>query len=106
MGHDDDRTRVDEHLRRSDELCSEEQVEDGERGEVPDQRERAVEGVLEEDDRDSGGEEGKRREHPHEPDEKLLHQDSAFQTETGVSYRSRSATGMRFTGGASSMSFV
>ena len=38
---------VDEHLRGGDELGRQQQVEHGERGEVPDQRERRVERVRE-----------------------------------------------------------
>ena len=45
--HHDDRARVDEHLRGRDELRRQQQVHDGERAEVPDQRERRVERVLE-----------------------------------------------------------
>jgi hypothetical protein len=43
-------TRVDEHLSRGDELRGEQEVEDGERGEVADQRERREERVSERDD--------------------------------------------------------
>ena len=51
--HHHHRARVDEHLRRRDELRREQQVEHGERAEVPDQRERRVERVAERDDRDA-----------------------------------------------------
>ena len=45
--HHHHRAAVDEHLRRGDELAAEQQVEHGERGEVPDQRERREERVAE-----------------------------------------------------------
>ena len=50
--HHHHRARVDEHLRGGDELRGEQQVEDRERAEVPDQRERRVERVRERDDRE------------------------------------------------------
>jgi hypothetical protein len=91
--HDDHGARVDEHLRRCDELGVEKQVEHGQRGQVPDKRERAVERVREEHDGEAAGEEGERRDDPDQPDEDVcgggrqddLRQDSAFQTGTGVS---------------------
>ena len=82
--HDHDRAGIDEHLRGRDELGRKEQVEDRERGEVPDQRERAVERVREEHDPDSGRKERRHGEYPDDPDEDL-HQDSVFQTGSGVS---------------------
>ena len=91
--HDHDGARVDEHLRGGDELGREQQIEDRERDEVPDQGERAVEGVREEHHGEAAGEERERRDDPDEPDEDVrgrggehdLGHDSAFQTDTGVS---------------------
>ena len=68
--HHHHRAGVDEHLGRGDELAREQQEEHGERGEVPDQRERRVERVREADDRErarQAGERGTTR----RPDEKL-----------------------------------
>ena len=48
--HDDDRSGVDEHLGGCHELRREQQVQDGERREIPDQRESAVERIREQDD--------------------------------------------------------
>ncbi len=71
--HDHHRARVDQHLRGGDELGREQQVEDGERAEVPDQRERRVERVRERDDRDARAEAGEGGEHPDGPDEEVRH---------------------------------
>ena len=60
---------VDEHLRGRDELGRQQQVEHGERAEVPDQRERRVERVRERDDRDGGAEARERGDDPHDPDD-------------------------------------
>ena len=91
--HDHDRPGVDDHLGTRDELTCQKQVEHRERGEVADQRQRAEERVGEEDDGDSGREQGERRDDPDDPDEDVrggggehgVHQDSALQTGIGVS---------------------
>ena len=64
---------VDEHLARRDELGREQQVEDRERGEIADQRERRVKGVGERDDRDARGEAAEGREDPDCPDDHVRH---------------------------------
>ena len=60
---------VDEHLRGRDELGREEQVQDRERGQVPDQRERRVEGVRERHHGDPRAEAREGGEDPDDPDE-------------------------------------
>jgi len=71
--HHHHRAGVDEHLRGRDELGRRQQEQDGERGEVPDQRQRGVERVREGDDGDAGAEAGERGEDPHRPDERVPH---------------------------------
>ena len=67
--HDDDGAGVDQHLRRGDELRRQQEVEDRQRGEVPDQRERGVERVGEADDRDRRCQARGRGHDPHDPDD-------------------------------------
>ena len=72
--HHHHRARVDEHLRGGDELGRGEQIEDGERGEVPDQRERGVERVREADDGDAGAEARAGGDQPDDPDQEIAHE--------------------------------
>ena len=52
--------------------------EHGERREVPDQRERRVEGVAEADDGERAGEAGEGCPEPHDPDEEVRHYECVF----------------------------
>ena len=58
---------VDQHLAGRDELAGEQQVEHGERREVPDQRERRVERVAEADDGERARQAGERGDEPDAP---------------------------------------
>src|SRR5919201_1729690 len=69
--HHHHRAAVDEHLRSRDELRRQQQVENGERREVPDQRERGEERVRERHDRDPGAEARERGTEPDDPDERV-----------------------------------
>ena len=71
--HDHHRAGVHEHLRGRQELRRQQEVEDGERGQVPDQREGGVERVREGDDGDAAPETGARRQEPHDPHEDVAH---------------------------------
>jgi len=71
--HHHHRAAVDEHLGRGDELPAEEQVEDGEGGEIADQSERREEGVREADDRERARQTAERGTDPHAPDEEVRH---------------------------------
>ena len=97
---------VDEDLRCRDELGRGEQEQHGERGEVPDQRERRVERVREADHGDARRDARERRHDPDHPDEEVAHQDDVLYAGIGVSKRSGSCTGTRLIGSVSSMSFV
>ena len=76
---------VDEHLSRRDELGGGEQEEDGERGQVADQRERREERVRERDDRDRRAEARRGRDDPDRPDEDVAHQELDRYAGIGVS---------------------
>ena len=67
--------RVDEHLRRRDELRRGEQEEDGERGQVADQRERREEGVANETTAIAEPRQRRGRDEPDRPDEDVAHQE-------------------------------
>src|SRR5215211_3903620 len=67
--HDHDRAGVDEEMPGGQELGREQQVEDGERAQIPDQRERRVEGVREGDDGDTGSQARERGDEPDDPDQ-------------------------------------
>ena len=63
------------------------QVEDGQRAEVPDQRERRVERVREADDRDARAEAGERGDEPDDPDEDVAHYEIAMPCRPGSACR-------------------
>ena len=67
--HDHHGAGVHEHLRRGDELRREQQVQDGERGEVSDQGERGEERVREADHCNGRAEAAAGRDGPNDPDE-------------------------------------
>src|SRR3954449_933415 len=71
--HHHHRAAVDEHLAGGDELAAEQQIEDGERGEVADQRERREERVLEADHGEGARDAGEGGHGPDAPDDDVRH---------------------------------
>ena len=83
-----DRTGVHEHLRRCQELGREQEVEDRQRGEVPDERKRREEGVRQADDGDAAREATPRRQEPDGPDQDIPHGVSSAPCRPGPGCRS------------------
>ena len=104
--HHHHRARVDEHLRRGEELRREEQEQHRERREVPDERQRRVERVRHRHDENASTDARAGGDEPDDPHQDVSHQLCVLKAGSGVSKRAGSATGTRLIGSASSMSFV